>query len=54
MQEMSMPIFWEKIRKKYFKMSSAKIFTQHAKHLPEKGRKRAKASGGEVKRKAGG
>ena len=31
LHEMSNPIFSEKKKEKYFKMSSAEIFTQHAK-----------------------
>ena len=31
LQEMSNPVFWEK-QAKYFKMLSAEIFTQRAKH----------------------
>ena len=31
LHEMSKPTFWEK-EEKYFKMLSAEIFTQHAKH----------------------
>ena len=32
LHEMSYPVFWEKNKKKYFKMSSAENFTQSAKH----------------------
>ena len=32
LHKMSNPVFWEKIRK-YFKMSSAEIFTERAKHV---------------------
>ena len=33
MNEMSKPIFWRRYEK-YFKLLSAEILTQHAKHLP--------------------
>ena len=32
--EISNPVFWEKIKKKYFRMSSAETVTKHAKHQP--------------------
>ena len=33
LHEMPKPTFWKKKWEKYFKLSSAEIFTQHAKHL---------------------